>query len=100
MLYEQCIKMDFPPVLLVDLRPAEKFLLLFVFDNDVAEQVTRASKQFSTSMPKHPRILELAPLAGARSLVTTDVSSALPGLALVKIKRALHHLVRIYVGQS
>jgi hypothetical protein len=100
MLYEQCIKMDFPPVLLVDLRPVEKFLLLFIFDNDVAEQVTKASKEFSTSMPKHPGILDLAPLVGARSLVTTDVGSTLPGLALFKTERVLHSLVRICIGQS
>ena len=73
MLYEQCEKMGFPPVLLVDMRPVEKFLLLLIFDNEVAEQVTRPSKQFSTSMPKHPSIQTLAPLVGARSLVTTDV---------------------------
>ncbi|KAF2445354.1 cytochrome P450 52A11 [Karstenula rhodostoma CBS 690.94] len=72
MLYEQCIKMDFPPVLLVDLRPVEKYLLLFIFDNGVAEQVTKASKQYFASMPKHPGLQRLAPLAGARSLVTTD----------------------------
>ena len=71
--------MDSPPVLLVDLRPVEKFLLLFIFDNDVAEQVTKASKQYSTSMPKHPAIQGLAPLVGARSLVTTDVSSIFVG---------------------
>lgn len=73
MLYEQCQKMDFPPVLLVDLRPVEKFSLLLIFDNEVAEQVTKASKQYSTSLPKHPGIQDLAPLVGARSLVTTDV---------------------------
>lgn len=72
MLYEQCQKMDFPPVLLVDLRPVEKFSLLLIFDNEVAEQVTKASKQYSTSLPKHPGIQDLAPLVGARSLVTTD----------------------------
>ncbi|KAF1979709.1 cytochrome P450 52A11 [Bimuria novae-zelandiae CBS 107.79] len=72
MLYEQCQKLDFPPVLLVDMRPVEKFLLLLIFDNEVAEQVTKPSKQYSTSMPKHPSIQTLAPLVGARSLVTTD----------------------------
>ncbi|KAL1595220.1 hypothetical protein SLS60_009908 [Paraconiothyrium brasiliense] len=80
--------MDFPPVLLVDMRPVEKFLLLLIFDNDIAEQVTKASKQFSTSMPKHPSIQGLAPLVGARSLVTTDGNEwkalrkrILPGMA-------------------
>lgn len=73
MLYEQAEKLGFPPVLLVDLRPIEKFLLLFILDNDVAEQVTRPNKMFRTSMPKHPSIQQLAPLVGAKSLVTTDV---------------------------
>ena len=76
MLYEQCEKLNFPPVLLIDMRPLEKFLLLLILDNDVAEQVTKPSKQFSTSMPKHPSIQHLAPLVGARSLVSTDVSGS------------------------
>ncbi|WQF86017.1 Putative cytochrome P450 [Colletotrichum destructivum] len=71
-LYEQAQKLGFPPVLLVDWRPIEKFLILFILDNEVAEQVTKPSKQYSTSVPKHPAIQHLAPLVGARSLVTTD----------------------------
>ncbi|KAK1507521.1 cytochrome P450 52A11 [Colletotrichum tamarilloi] len=71
-LYEQAEKLGFPPVLLVDWRPIEKFLILFILDNEVAEQVTKPSKQYSTSVPKHPAIQHLAPLVGARSLVTTD----------------------------
>jgi hypothetical protein len=74
MLYEQAEKLGFPPVLLVDWRPIEKFPILFILDNDVAEQVTKPNKAFRTSMPKHPAIQQLAPLVGARSLVTTDVS--------------------------
>lgn len=76
MLYEQVQKLNFPPVLLCDMRPVEKFLILFVLDNEIAEQVTRPSKQYTMSMPKHPSIQQLAPLVGARSLVTTDVSLA------------------------
>lgn len=71
-LYEQAEKLGFPPVLLVDFRPIEKFPVLFILDNDVAEQVTKPNKSFRTSMPKHPSIQQLAPLVGARSLVTTD----------------------------
>ncbi|GKT61860.1 cytochrome P450 [Colletotrichum tofieldiae] len=71
-LYEQAHKLGFPPVLLVDWRPIEKFLILFILDNEVAEQITKPSKQYSTSVPKHPAIQHLAPLVGARSLVTTD----------------------------
>ena len=73
MLYEQAEKLGFPPILLVDWRPIEKFPILFILDNDVAEQVTKPNKAFRTSMPKHPAIQQLAPLVGARSLVTTDV---------------------------
>ncbi|KAJ4993794.1 cytochrome P450 52A11 [Stagonosporopsis vannaccii] len=72
MLYEQAEKLGFPPVLLVDWRPIERFPILFILDNDVAEQVTKPSKVYRTSMPKHPAIQQLAPLVGARSLVTTD----------------------------
>lgn len=53
----------------------EPFLILFILDNEVAEQVTRPSKQYSTSVPKHPAMQDLAPLVGSRSLVTTDVKS-------------------------
>jgi hypothetical protein len=77
MLYEQAEKLGFPPVLLVDMRPLEKFPVLFILDNDVAEQVTKPNRHFRTSMPKHPSIQQLAPLVGARSLVTTDVSQDL-----------------------
>jgi hypothetical protein len=83
MLYEQAEKLGFPPVLLVDWRPIEKFPILFILDNEVAEQITKPSKAFRTSMPKHPAIQQLAPLVGARSLVTTDVSeTCLVGLKM------------------
>ncbi|KAL0939601.1 cytochrome p450 [Colletotrichum truncatum] len=72
LLYEQAEKLGFPPVLLVDWRPMQQFMILFILNNDVAEQVTRPTKQFSTSVPKHPAMQDLAPLVGARSLVTTD----------------------------
>ncbi|KAK9771674.1 putative Cytochrome P450 52A11 [Seiridium cardinale] len=71
-LYEQAQKLGFPPVLLVDWRPMEPLLILFILDNTVAEQVTKTSKQFSTSIPKHPAMQDLAPLVGSRSLVTLD----------------------------
>ncbi|KAF3010273.1 hypothetical protein E8E14_002734 [Neopestalotiopsis sp. 37M] len=71
-LYEQAQKLGFPPVLLVDWRPMEPLLILFILDNNVAEQVTRATKQWSTSTPKHPAMQDLAPLVGSRSLVTLD----------------------------
>lgn len=73
MLYEQAEKFGSPPVHLVDWRPIEKFPIFFVLNNDVAEHVTKPNKAFRTSMPKHPAIQQLAPLVGARSLVTTDV---------------------------
>jgi len=74
MVYEQAEKLGFPPVLLIDFRPIEKYPVLFVLDDDVAEQITKQSKAFRTSMPKYPSIQQIAPLVGARSLVTTDVS--------------------------
>lgn len=57
----------------------EPLLILFILDNNVAEQVTRATKQWSTSTPKHPAMQDLAPLVGSRSLVTLDVSSPYSG---------------------
>lgn len=90
MLYEQAEKLAFPPVLLVDLRPIEKFPVLFILDNDVAEQVTKPNKAFRISMPKHPSIQQLSPLVGARSLVTTDVSQTCTMfLAMSKIQKLI-----------
>ncbi|KAI1342194.1 cytochrome P450 52A11 [Xylariaceae sp. FL0016] len=71
-LYEQAQKLGYPPVMLVDWRPLQPFVILFILNNSVAEQVTRASKQYSTSIPKHPAMQDLAPLVGSRSLVTLD----------------------------
>lgn len=84
-LYEQVEKLGFPPVLLLDFRPIEKFLMLCILDNDVAEQVTKSSKKYTTSVPKHPSIQRLAPLVGARSLVTTQVSGTPCSLCHVDI---------------
>ncbi|KAF6792641.1 cytochrome p450 [Colletotrichum sojae] len=72
LLYEQAQQLGYPPVLLVDWRPMQEMMILFILDNDVAEQVTKPTKQYSTSVPKHPAMQDLAPLVGARSLVTTD----------------------------
>jgi hypothetical protein len=74
MIDEQAKKMGYPPVLLTDWRPLAPLVILFILNHDVAEQVTKASKQFNTSTPKHPLIQDLAPLVGAKSLVTLDVS--------------------------
>jgi hypothetical protein len=91
MLYEQAEKLGFPPVLFVDFRPIEKFPVLFILDNDVAEQVTKPNKAFRTSMPKHPSIQQLAPLVGARSLVTTDVSQlSTICLAIFRIQKLIN----------
>ncbi|KAF7534201.1 hypothetical protein G7054_g6409 [Neopestalotiopsis clavispora] len=70
--HEQAKKMGYPPVLLTDWRPLAPLVILFILNHDVAEQVTKASKQFNTSTPKHPLIQDLAPLVGAKSLVTLD----------------------------
>ncbi|KAI9154710.1 sterigmatocystin biosynthesis P450 monooxygenase stcS [Paramyrothecium foliicola] len=71
-MYEQFEKLGSPPVLLIDWRPMLPAAVLFVFDNTVAEQITRPSKNYSTSLPKDPMMLQLAPLVGLRSLVTLD----------------------------
>ncbi|KAK2602743.1 hypothetical protein N8I77_009251 [Diaporthe amygdali] len=70
-LLEQVAKYGSPPVFLVDLRPREP-PLLFITDHDVADQITRATKKFSTSIPKTPNMKNLSPLVGERSLVNLD----------------------------
>lgn len=69
---EQSPKFGSPPVLLADMRPKEP-PLLFIFDNSVAEQLTKPTKQFPTSIPKTPGMKNLSPLVGERSLVNLDV---------------------------
>lgn len=71
-LMEQAPKFGNPPVLLSDMRPKEP-PLLFVMDHAVAEQMTKPTKQFSTSVPKTPNMKNLSPLVGERSLVNLDV---------------------------
>lgn len=71
-LMEEAPKFGNPPVLLADTRPKEP-PLLFILDNDVAEQITRPTKKFSTSIPKTPNMKNLSPLVGERSLVNLDV---------------------------
>lgn len=67
--------MGFPPVLFVDWRPKMDLIILFIFDHNVAEQVTKSTKKFSNSIPKDPAIMRnLSPLVGKRSLVNLDVS--------------------------
>lgn len=73
-LMEEAPKFGNPPVLLADMRPKEP-PLLFILDNTIAEQITRPTKQFSTSIPKTPNMKNLSPLVGERSLVNLDVST-------------------------
>ncbi|CAN8095101.1 unnamed protein product [Discula destructiva] len=70
-LMEQAPKFGNPAVLLSDMRPKEP-PLLFILDAGVAEQITKATKQFSTSVPKTPNMKNLSPLVGERSLVNLD----------------------------
>lgn len=72
-LMEEAPKFGNPPVLLADMRPKEP-PLLFILDNNVAEQITKPTKMFSTSIPKTPNMKNLSPLVGERSLVNLDVS--------------------------
>lgn len=74
-LMEQAPKFGNPPVLLADMRPKEP-PLLFIFNGDVAEQLTKPTKQFPTSIPKTPGMKNLSPLVGERSLVNLDVSQS------------------------
>jgi len=71
---EQLENLGNPPVLLIDRRPMLDAPILFIFDYYFAEQITKATKTHSTSLPKDPVMLNLSPLVGRHSLVTPDVS--------------------------
>lgn len=62
-----------PPVMLVDLWPAQVKPLLLVTSHDVAEQITRVSKAFPWSIAKSPTVFDLEELLGTHSLLLKQV---------------------------
>ncbi|TDZ32564.1 putative sterigmatocystin biosynthesis P450 monooxygenase stcS [Colletotrichum spinosum] len=65
---DMCEAMGNPPVLLFDLRPVSRPILL-IRSHDVAEQVSRQSKMWPYSTPKSDTMDYLKPLLGERSIV-------------------------------
>ncbi|OLN86610.1 putative sterigmatocystin biosynthesis P450 monooxygenase stcS-like protein 3 [Colletotrichum chlorophyti] len=63
-----------PPVLLFDLRPISRPMLL-IRTHDVAEQISRQSKMWPYSTPKSDTMFFLKPLLGERSIVMTQASA-------------------------
>ncbi|KAK4031724.1 putative sterigmatocystin biosynthesis P450 monooxygenase stcS [Parachaetomium inaequale] len=57
-----------PPLMFLDLRPVS-YPMVLVTSHEVAEQVSRASKQFAWSTPKSPTIGALVRLIGPESIL-------------------------------
>ena len=57
-----------PSCFLVDLWPAT-WPLLIVANHDIAEQFSKANRQFAYSTPKSPTVNELTPLIGGQSML-------------------------------
>lgn len=74
-MHEHLESLGYPPVFLIDWRPMLPTPVLFIFDQTVAEQVTKPTKAHSTSFPKDPVMLDLSPLVGLHSLVLLEVSN-------------------------
>lgn len=64
----------YPSVLLVDTRPVQSWPLLVVSSHAVAEQISRVSKAFPTSLNKSPTIFEFTRLVGHESVLVKEVS--------------------------
>ncbi|KAK2025836.1 cytochrome P450 52A11 [Colletotrichum zoysiae] len=62
-----------PPVMLFDLRPAIRPMLL-IRSHEIAEQVSRQSKMWPYSAPKSDTMLPLTPLFGPKSIVMAQGS--------------------------
>ena len=62
-----------PPILLMDIRPVS-YALCVVLSHDVAEQISRSSKQFPYSTPKSPTFQELVPIVGSHSIILSQVA--------------------------
>lgn len=62
-----------PPVILLDLRPVE-YPMLVICSYEVAEQITKASPRYSSSLPKSPTLRALWHLTGKNSILTEEVS--------------------------
>lgn len=60
-----------PPVMLLDLRPVS-YPMLVICNNEVAEQLTRPSPQFTSSTPKSPTLADIWHLTGKNSIVTAE----------------------------
>jgi cytochrome P450 len=60
-----------PPVLLFDMRPVFRPLLV-VFSHNVAEQLTKPSKTFKYSVDKSPTMGRLLPIIGPTSLISSQ----------------------------
>ncbi|RAL00327.1 cytochrome P450 [Aspergillus ibericus CBS 121593] len=60
-----------PPLVLYDLRPLQRPLCV-VRDHEVAEQVSRNTKNFPYSMGKSPWMKTLEPLLGSYSIITSE----------------------------
>jgi cytochrome P450 len=66
---ETWLKLGRPPFVLFDIRPLMAPMLV-VGSHEVAEQVSRSSKQFPWALPKSPTMKGIQPLVGTHSILT------------------------------
>lgn len=68
-----------PPLFLLDLRPIQRPLVI-VCSHEVAEQVSKSTKELPYSVPKSPTIKALEPLLGPNSILSAHVRSVVSAL--------------------
>ena len=69
----------------MDTRPVS-YALCIVLSHDVAEQISRSSKQFPYSTPKSPTFQELVPIVGSHSIILSQVAIiSLTGYILISL---------------
>ncbi|KAL1305714.1 hypothetical protein AAFC00_007301 [Neodothiora populina] len=60
-----------PPIVILDMRPFF-YVMCLVFSHDVAEQISRSSKEFPYSTPKSPTMGALTPIIGPHSIISSQ----------------------------
>lgn len=69
-----------PPVYLLDVRPAQGYVLGIICSHEVAEQVTKSSRIFPYSVPKTPTMDFMEPMIGPRSVLSNQVGRSDPSM--------------------
>lgn len=74
-----------PPLMFFDLRPVS-YPMVVVNSHEVAEQISRVSRQYPWSAPKSPTLGALVRLTGPESILTRQVGLHSPAAQLTSVR--------------